>query len=86
MDTTHPDADWRGSGLRLFPAFSLPVVSRDDWLIPFEREIILVYGGPGGRPHGRADPVGGSSPCRLQGVEQSSACFVPTEYASQISP
>jgi hypothetical protein len=34
MDTTHPDADWRGGGLTLFPAFSLPVVSRDDWLIP----------------------------------------------------
>lgn len=48
MDTTHPDADWRGGGLTLFPAFSLPVVSRDDWLIPLEREIILSGHGGGG--------------------------------------
>jgi hypothetical protein len=48
MDTTHPDADWRGGGLTLFPAFSLPVVGRDDWLVPLEREIILSGHGGGG--------------------------------------
>ena len=33
-------------------------------------------------------PLGddGHEPCRLPGVEQSSACLVPTEYASRISP
>jgi len=48
MDTAHPDSDWRGGGLTLFPAFSLPVVTRDDWLIPLEREIILSGHGGGG--------------------------------------
>jgi hypothetical protein len=48
MDTVHPDSGWRGSGLTLFPAFSLPVVTRDDWLIPLERELILSGHGGGG--------------------------------------
>ena len=48
MDTAHPDSDWRGGGLTLFPAFSLPVVTRDDWLIPLERELILAGHGAGG--------------------------------------
>lgn len=41
MDTTHYDADWKGSGHTLFPEFSLPVVVDGDWLIPLERDIIL---------------------------------------------
>ena len=48
MDTAHPDSDWRGGGLTLFPAFSLPVVTRDGWLIPLERELILAGHGAGG--------------------------------------
>jgi hypothetical protein len=41
MATTHPDSDWRGGGHTLFPAFSLPVASRDGWLVPLERDLIL---------------------------------------------
>lgn len=41
MDTTHPDSSWMGGGQTLFPAFSLPVVTRGGWLIPLERDIIL---------------------------------------------
>jgi hypothetical protein len=48
MDTAHPDSDWRGSGQTLFPAFSLPVLTRDDWLIPLERDLILSGHGGGG--------------------------------------
>jgi hypothetical protein len=48
MDTAHPDSDWRGGGLNLFPAFSLPVITRDDWLIPLERDLILSGHGGGG--------------------------------------
>ena len=48
MDTAHPDSDWRGDGLALSPAVSLPVVTRDDWLIPLERELILSGHGGGG--------------------------------------
>jgi hypothetical protein len=48
MATTHPDADWRGGGMTLFPAFSLPVITRDDWLIPLERDLILSGHGSGG--------------------------------------
>jgi hypothetical protein len=49
MDTAHPDSDWRGSGMTLFPAFSLPVATRDDWFIPLERDLILSGHGSGGR-------------------------------------
>jgi len=41
MTSTHPDSDWKGPGQKLFPAFSLPVVTRDDWFIPLERDLIL---------------------------------------------
>jgi hypothetical protein len=41
MTTTHPDSDWKGPGQKLFPAFSLPVATRDDWFIPLERDLIL---------------------------------------------
>ena len=37
MDTTHFDADWRGSGFTLFPTFELPVTVSGDWLVPLER-------------------------------------------------
>ena len=47
MDTTHPDSDWRGGGHTLFPAFSLSVVARGDWLIPLERNLILSGHGAG---------------------------------------
>ena len=47
MQTTHPDSDWRGSGHTLFPAFSLPVVTRGDWLIPLDRDLILSGHGAG---------------------------------------
>jgi len=49
MDTVHPDSDWRGGGQTLFPAFSLPVATRDDWLIPLDRELILSGHGAGER-------------------------------------
>jgi len=51
MDTTHPDSSWMGGGQTLFPAFSLPVVTRGDWLIPLERDLILSghHGGGSGR-------------------------------------
>jgi hypothetical protein len=49
MATTHPDSGWMGSGQTLFPAFSLPVVTVDDWLIPLERDLILSGRGAGGR-------------------------------------
>jgi hypothetical protein len=48
MDTAHPDSDWRGGGLTLFPAFALPIVARDDWLIPLERDLVLSGHGAGG--------------------------------------
>lgn len=48
MTTTHPDSDWKGSGQTLFPAFSLPVVTRDDWLLPLERDLVLSGRGGGG--------------------------------------
>ncbi|MCG6921908.1 MAG: hypothetical protein LJF15_12615 [Acidobacteria bacterium] len=48
MATTHPDSGWMGSGQTLFPAFSLPVVTVDDWLIPLERDLILSGRGAGG--------------------------------------
>jgi hypothetical protein len=48
MATTHHDSDWMGSGQTLFPAFSLPVVARDGWLIPLERGLILSGHGAGG--------------------------------------
>jgi hypothetical protein len=41
MDTALPDSSWMGGGQTLFPAFSLPVVTRGDWLIPLERDLIL---------------------------------------------
>jgi CubicO group peptidase (beta-lactamase class C family) len=40
MTTNHPDSDWKGSGQRMFPAFSLPVVSFEGHLIPLKRGII----------------------------------------------
>jgi len=48
MQTTHPDSGWMGAGQTLFPAFSLPVVSRDGWLIPLDRDLIM-SGHHGGR-------------------------------------
>jgi hypothetical protein len=48
MTTTHPDSGWMGDGQTLFPAFSLPVVTRDDWVIPLERDLILSGHGAGG--------------------------------------
>lgn len=47
MDTTHFDADWRGSGFTLFPTFELPVTVSGDWLVPLERNIILSGRGAG---------------------------------------
>jgi CubicO group peptidase (beta-lactamase class C family) len=47
MDTTHYDADWRGTGHTLFPAFSLPLIVDGDWLIPLDRNIILSGRGTG---------------------------------------
>lgn len=47
MDTTHYDADWRGAGHTLFPAFSLPLIVDGDWLVPLERNIILSGRGAG---------------------------------------
>ena len=41
MTTSHPQCDWKGCGKRFFPAFSLPVVSQDGYLIPLRRGIIL---------------------------------------------
>lgn len=49
MSTTHPDSDWRGGGQTLFPAFSLPLVTRGGWLVPLERDLILSGHGAGGR-------------------------------------
>ena len=40
MSTSHPNCDWKGCGQRLFPAFSLPVVSSQGHFIPLERGII----------------------------------------------
>ena len=48
MSTSHPDSDWKGPGQTLFPAFSLPVVTHADWLIPLERDLILSGRGAGG--------------------------------------
>jgi hypothetical protein len=52
MTTAHPDSDWKGSGQSLFPAFSIPFVTWDGWLIPFERDIIL--SGMGAGDNGRS--------------------------------
>lgn len=41
MNTTHPDSDWKGSGKRFFPSFSVSVMSYGEYLIPFYRGIIL---------------------------------------------
>lgn len=40
MNTSHNDTTWMGSGIRIFPAFSLPVVSTSEHLIPLKRGII----------------------------------------------
>jgi len=40
MTTSHPDTNWMGSGSRIFPAFSLPVVSTKEHFIPIKRGII----------------------------------------------
>jgi len=47
MDTSHFDADWRGGGHTLFPAFELPITVSGDWLVPLERNIILSGHGAG---------------------------------------
>ncbi len=39
MTTNHSDSDWMGSGHRIFPGFSLPVVSHGEHLIPLKRGI-----------------------------------------------
>lgn len=41
MDTTHPDSNWMGSGMRVFPEFSVSVISYGEYLIPLYRGIIL---------------------------------------------
>jgi hypothetical protein len=48
MRTPHPDVTWMGPGNTLFPAFSLPVATRGEWLVPLERDIILSGRGAGG--------------------------------------
>ncbi len=48
MSTTHPDSDWKGAGQTLFPAFSIPIVTRDGWMIPLQRDLILSGHGAGG--------------------------------------
>jgi len=48
MDTVHPDSSWAGPGHTLFPAFSLPVAVRGEWLVPLERDLILSGRGAGG--------------------------------------
>ncbi len=40
MATSHPNSRSWGSGQQWFPAFSLPVISQGDYLIPLERGII----------------------------------------------
>ncbi len=40
MTTSHPNTSAWGSGYQWFPAFSLPVISQGDHLIPLERGII----------------------------------------------
>jgi CubicO group peptidase (beta-lactamase class C family) len=40
MTTSHPDTSWMGSGNRIFPAFSLPVMSTKEHFIPLKRGII----------------------------------------------
>ena len=41
MATPLPDADWQGSGQRIFPGFAVSVVGHGRDLIPLERGIIL---------------------------------------------
>jgi CubicO group peptidase (beta-lactamase class C family) len=41
MNTTHPDSDWKGRGMRSFPGFSIPVISYGEYLIPLTRGIIV---------------------------------------------
>ncbi len=48
MSTLHPDSTWMGPGQTLFPAFSLPIAVRGEWLVPLERDIILSGSGAGG--------------------------------------
>lgn len=48
MSTRHPDSTWMGPGQTLFPAFSLPIAARGEWLVPLERDLILSGRGAGG--------------------------------------
>jgi len=41
MDTPHPENDWRTTGNREFPEFSLPVLTHDGHFIPLNRELIF---------------------------------------------
>lgn len=41
LSTSHPDRDWMGRGQRIFPSFSLPLISSGEHLIPLNRDIIV---------------------------------------------
>ncbi len=41
MDTTHSSSTWAGGGMRLFPGFSVRVISYGKYLVPLNRGIIM---------------------------------------------
>jgi CubicO group peptidase (beta-lactamase class C family) len=41
MDTNHSTSTWAGGGMRIFPGFSVRMISYDEYLIPLNRGIIV---------------------------------------------